>query len=146
MMAGARNVLLVHNTFTSAEDLAYCGAARLNRQLFFCLCPNANLYIENRLPDLGLLRAQRCRIVLGTDSLASNDGLSILGEIKTLMHYFPEIPQEELLGWATLEGARALQMHGSLGSFEKGKKPGIILIDQTRNGQISQKSGVRRIM
>jgi cytosine/adenosine deaminase-related metal-dependent hydrolase len=33
-----------------------------------------------------------------------------------------------MLGWATLNGARALQMDKHLGSFEKGKKPGLVLI------------------
>jgi cytosine/adenosine deaminase-related metal-dependent hydrolase len=33
-----------------------------------------------------------------------------------------------MLGWATINGARALQMDKHLGSFEKGKKPGVVLI------------------
>jgi cytosine/adenosine deaminase-related metal-dependent hydrolase len=31
-----------------------------------------------------------------------------------------------MLQWATLNGAKALQTDGMLGSFEKGKKPGIL--------------------
>jgi cytosine/adenosine deaminase-related metal-dependent hydrolase len=34
-----------------------------------------------------------------------------------------------MLGWATINGARALQMDKHLGSFEKGKKPGVVLIN-----------------
>jgi cytosine/adenosine deaminase-related metal-dependent hydrolase len=33
-----------------------------------------------------------------------------------------------MLGWATINGARALQMDKHLGSFEPGKKPGVVLI------------------
>src|SRR5215217_2141187 len=49
-----RKTLLVHNTFTSAEDVAFAEAA--HKSLFWCLCPKANLYIENRLPDVDMLR------------------------------------------------------------------------------------------
>ncbi|MFX5714237.1 hypothetical protein ABTE40_21065, partial [Acinetobacter baumannii] len=57
-------------------------------------------------------------------SLASNHQLSIKSEIKTLQQHFPHIPLEEILGWATINGARALQMDTTLVSFEKGKRPG----------------------
>ena len=67
-------------------------------------------------------------IVMGTDSYASNWSLNMLDEIKTIQQHLPHIPLEELLGWATINGARALQMDKGLGSFEKGKKPGVVLI------------------
>lgn len=46
----SKRFLLVHNTFTTAEDLAYAKALFPNheQQLFWCFCPNANMYIENR--------------------------------------------------------------------------------------------------
>jgi cytosine/adenosine deaminase-related metal-dependent hydrolase len=70
-----------------------------------------------------------CDIVLGTDSLASNHQLSILSEMKTIHEYFPSIGIATLLKWATSSGARALQVDALLGSFGKGKKPGVVLID-----------------
>ena len=68
-------------------------------------------------------------IVLGTDSLASNDQLCILEEMKTLQNNFKELDLATLLKWATSNGSRALQMDNKLGSFEKGKKPGLVLIE-----------------
>ncbi len=35
----------------------------------------------------------------------------------------------QVLQWATINGAKALQWNDELGSFEKGKKPGVILIE-----------------
>ena len=96
---------------------------------YFVLCPNANLYIENTLPPIELLRKNNCAIALGTDSLASNFSLNILDEIRVIRKAFSHIPLAELLQWATFNGAKALQMENKLGSFEKGKRPGIILID-----------------
>jgi cytosine/adenosine deaminase-related metal-dependent hydrolase len=52
-----------------------------------------------------------------------------------------------MLGWATLNGARALQMEAGLGSFEKGKKPGLVLIKGAdTNGLLSKASTAQRII
>lgn len=133
-LQGAKNVLFVHNSFTKEEDLQFVmkTASPHAPAAFFCLCPNANRYIENVLPPLMLMRENRCTLVLGTDSLASNHALDILGEIRTLRTNFPSVPLEEMLQWATLNGARALRMEEKLGSFEKGKSPGLVLIDENK--------------
>ncbi|TAG10085.1 MAG: amidohydrolase [Sphingobacteriia bacterium] len=134
----AKNLLLVHNTETNAQDIFFANAAQgENKQsLYWCLCVNANLYIENKLPPIELLSRYHVNMVIGTDSLASNHSLSILDELKTISKHFPQIPLEELLQWATLNGAKALQLDHQFGSFEKGKKPGMILIQGIEEDQL----------
>ena len=122
----AHHGILVHNSFTSAEDIQAVHAAMDNA--FWCLCPNANQYIEQTMPPIELLRSEKAKVVIGTDSYASNWSLNILDELKTIQQHHPQIPLEEMIGWATLNGAQALQMDKHLGSFEKGKKPGVVLI------------------
>ena len=131
----ASNVLLVHNTFTNQEDINYMEfqISNFKFQTFFCLCVNANQYIENALPPVDLFRKNHCAIVLGTDSLASNGSLNILDEMKTIRKKFPSIPLQEMLQWATRNGAKALQMENELGSFEKGKKPGVVCLNSDLN-------------
>ncbi|HSU28211.1 MAG TPA: amidohydrolase family protein [Chitinophagaceae bacterium] len=124
-----QSLILVHNVYTSSEDLLFCQSPVVHCQLFWCLCPNANVYITGQLPDVNMLVKNNCAIVLGTDSLASNHSLSILDEMRTLRSHFPTISTGILLHWATLNGARALQMDSLLGSFEKGKKPGVVNTD-----------------
>jgi cytosine/adenosine deaminase-related metal-dependent hydrolase len=80
------------------------------------------------MPPVELLRSEKANIVIGTDSYASNWSLNVLDELKTIQQHQPQIPLAEMLGWATINGARALQMDKHLGSFEKGKKPGLVLI------------------
>ena len=128
-LKNAHRTILVHNSFTSEADIKKVKQQMPNT--FWCLCPNANQYIENAMPPIHLLREQQVPIVLGTDSYASNWSLNILDEIKTIQKFHPEIPLAEMLGWATLNGARALQMDKHLGSFDKGKKPGVISITNT---------------
>lgn len=147
-LKNAQNVLLVHNTFTKEKDIQYAQEiSRENQQqLFWCLCPNANMYIENSLPPINLFKQNNCNMVIGTDSLASNRSLNILDEMKIINQNFPSIGLKELLIWATLNGAKALNMNSTLGSFEKGKKPGVILIDNLFEDNISKASTVKRII
>ncbi|MGV2482313.1 UNVERIFIED_CONTAM: amidohydrolase, partial [Salmonella enterica subsp. enterica serovar Weltevreden] len=67
------------------------------KQAYWCLCPHANRYIENSLPDVSLLSSMACTLTLGTDSLASNSELSIFREILALQAHFPQIALETLL-------------------------------------------------
>ena len=83
---------------------------------------------------------------MGTDSLASNHQLSILEEIKTLQQNFPGISLTTMLQWATINGAKALQMDETLGSFEKGKKPGVVLIEELNGAALSKISTAKRIL
>ena len=124
----AAQVLLVHNTFTKERDVEFVKKVKPDNSVSFCLCVNANQYIEQRIPPIDMLRKYKCNIVLGTDSLASNWSLSILDEMKAIQRSFSSIDIEELLTWATYNGAKALQMDDKLGSFEKGKQPGVILL------------------
>lgn len=127
--------LLVHNTFSNKEDILFAldyfnapGQTAMSN-LFFCFCPNTNLYIENQLPDFQLFIDAGAQCTIGTDSLASNHTLSILDELKTITRNNPQIPLQTLLTWATLNGAKFLGFDKELGSIEKGKRPGLNLIN-----------------
>lgn len=121
-------IQLVHNTFTTSEEIDK--ALQYNPNLFWCFCPNANFYIENRLPDIKMFYNKKLKCTIGTDSLASNHQLSMLEEIKTIQNNFPEIPLEEIIRWATLNGAELLGFDNSLGSIEKNKTPGLVHISK----------------
>jgi cytosine/adenosine deaminase-related metal-dependent hydrolase len=143
-----QSLILVHNVTTNKEDLDYITSGELSSSepiipartgtggragianLFFCVCPNANDYIGNPLPDIDLLRQYKAAIVVGTDSLASNHQLSILAELQTIRRHFPQIETKELLQWVTWNGAQALQLQDVIGSFEPGKKPGVLVINE----------------
>lgn len=131
-LAPAASALLVHNTFISPEDIDFVQQQSQSYGLAtsFCLCINANLYIEEALPPVDQLRQKGCSLVLGTDSLASNWSLSIVDEMAALRRHFPAVPLEEILQWATLNGARALGIDDQFGSFEKGKKPGVLRLQE----------------
>ncbi len=136
--AGNR-LLLVHNTFASPGEMDFALETFVN--VHFSLCPNANLYIEDRLPDIPLLKSKTQKLTIGTDSLASNDDLSVWKEIKTINRAFPGIHIGELIEWGTLNGAKFLGIDNRFGSFEAGKTPGINLITNIPEDQAVFSSG-----
>jgi aminodeoxyfutalosine deaminase len=119
------NLILVHNTFADRSTIR---TIMKRKNLYWCLCPNSNIYIEDKIPPLSMLMEEGCEIVIGTDSLASNDKLSILEEMKTLQLNFPAVSIKELVSWATINGAKALGMESEFGTIEAGKKPGLLLL------------------
>lgn len=144
---GAKNTLLVHDVFTKQEDLEFINALSKEQQnqFYYCICINANQYISKALPPIDLFRKNNCQIVVGTDSLASNHQLNILDELKAISRHFTNIPLQEQLQWATLNGTQALGFE-HLGSFEKGKTPGIVLIDQIENKTLTPNSKAKRLL
>jgi cytosine/adenosine deaminase-related metal-dependent hydrolase len=122
-LSGMDRVILVHNTMSGAQDVAR--AAEGPAEAYWCTCANANLYIENRLPDYRTLTKAGAKICVGTDSLSSNWKLSVWDEVKTIAKYKSSFALEELISWACQNGAEALGFDTYLGSIEKGKVPGI---------------------
>ncbi len=131
LFSPARPYIFVHNTYSNINDVRFASAYATNTN--WCLCPNANIYIEGRLPDIDLFIQEGLNICIGTDSLASNHKLCVLSELTTIKQHFPHISWETLLKWGTANGAHALQMEGLVGSIAIGMKPGILLLKGIEN-------------
>lgn len=118
-----QKILLVHNTFAKKQDLT---------KNYYCTCPKANLYIDNTLADYSIFNPEK--LCVGTDSLASNNALSILEELKIIKEN-SNFDLNTLLKIACKNGAAALGFE-NLGTFEKGKNPGVNLIQNLENVEV----------
>lgn len=127
ILNNGKRIMLVHNTFTRHQDMEWLRSS--GAETYFCICPGANLYIEGRLPDIKGLAGSGIPLVIGTDSYASNHKLSVWAGLQVVASHFPEIEFDQLIQWATLNGAKALGMDNEIGSFETGKMPGVNLIE-----------------
>jgi aminodeoxyfutalosine deaminase len=136
--------LFVHNTLTSKADIE--AAHGWSSNVFWATCPNANLYIENRLPNYQFFIDTDARLTIGTDSLTSNWQLSILEEMKTIQRFQSYIPFETILKWATLNGAQALGFDDTLGSIEAGKKCGLNLLTLEDDKILRGSTQVRKLI
>lgn len=132
-LARDTKVLLVHNTFCNQEDAEWLMTE--SPETHWCFCPNANLYIENRLPNFNYFLPYSDNICLGTDSLASNEQLCLLEEMKTIQHRYPKISLPTLVQWGCKNGAKFFDWV-LLGTLEEGKQPGVCLIENLDTVQL----------
>lgn len=144
LLSNKQEILLVHNTCTNLKDIYFL--KRFDRSITWCFCPNANIYIENRLPKINLFVDQGFDITLGTDSMASNHGLSILGEMQTIQQKYKAISTAKLVEWATINGARFLGIDKEKGTLEPGKTPGLNLITGLDDLKFTPESKVKRLI
>lgn len=143
LLSNKQKILLVHNTFTNLKDIYFI--KRFDRQINWCFCPNANRYIEGRLPKIELFMEQGFNITLGTDSLASNTKLCLLNEMRLIQEQLPSITLEKLLQWATINGAEFLGIHDDKGTLEAGKTPGLNLLTGLDGSKITPETKVKRL-
>ena len=140
-----QHILLVHNVCLSQEDID--AAKKVMNNVYWTVCPLSNIFIHNALPPIPLMRENGLAIAIGTDSLSSNDDLSMIKEIACLHANFPEVPMGEIFTWASLNGARFLSKEDVLGTIEKGKKPGLVLVKGLgQDGNVTENSVSERIV
>lgn len=120
----SRRMLWVHCTEITDEEVQQLEDHF--SQNYYVLCPRSNDYIHGRLPDPA--RFPPDRICLGTDSLASNDDLLVWREVQALQQAYPGFSRLNLLLAATQQGADALELASTCGSFSPGQAPGINLL------------------
>ena len=142
-IAGERRVVVVHGCEATKEDVALLSDHFANN-ITWALCPESNRYISSLRPPVEMLREMGANIAIGSDSLASSRSLSIIENLRQL----GDIPLEELLSWATINGARAIGMAERIGSIELGKRPGLAVIEgvDLHNLRLTEESRSHRIL
>lgn len=140
-----QHILLVHNVCLQQDDIDAAKAVMNN--VYWAICPLSNIFIHNALPPVELMRRNALNITVGTDSLSSNDDLDMVKELFCIHDNFKDVPMNEILIWACLNGARFLSKDADLGSLTPGKHPGIVLVKNIdENGCFTAESRSERII
>lgn len=106
----------VHLTLADARILKERGVS-------IALCPRSNERLDVGRAPVALFKKLGIPLALGTDSLASNDSLSLWDEMRYAVDAFPhDLTPAELFFMATLGGAAALGISSCCGSLEVGKR------------------------
>lgn len=139
------HILLVHNVCLKQDDID--AAKKVMNNVYWAICPLSNIFIHNALPPVPLMRRNGLDITVGTDSLSSNDDLDMVKELVCIRQNFSEIPMNEILVWACLNGARFLSKEKALGSLTPGKTPGIVFVSNVdENGSFTSESKSERVI
>lgn len=140
-----QQILLVHNVCLKQDDID--AAKKVMKNVYWAVCPLSNIFIHNALPPIDLMRDNGLAIAVGTDSLSSNDDLSMIKEIACLKENFPHVPMGEIFTWASLNGARFLSKDDVLGSIAPGKRPGMVLVKGIdADGNVTTESTSERLI
>ena len=122
----------VHMTEVNPEDIALLATTGAH----VVHCPDSNMKLASGVCPVVELQAAGVNVALGTDSAASNNDLSLLGEMRSAgllakLHNrdAAALPASRLLSMATIDGARALGLEERLGSLEVGKFADLIALD-----------------
>ena len=118
-LAGANRVLVVHGNYLTDNEINFIAARRNHMSVAYC--PRTHEYFRHPKYPLAKMRAAGVRVVLGTDSRASNPDLSLLVEMQTVARHFPEIAPADIHRMAAIDAAIALGLESEIGSLRQGK-------------------------
>src|SRR6266513_87246 len=82
-------------------------------------CPRSHAYFSHFAFQFERLQRLGFNVCLGTDSLASNDDLSLFAEMRAFQKQFPKVPAERILEMVTINPAHALRQENELGRIER---------------------------
>jgi cytosine/adenosine deaminase-related metal-dependent hydrolase len=117
------DMLLIHAVETDASDLDSIrdtGSPVVH-------CPRSNAKLGHRIAPVCDMRRRNVTVALGTDSIASNDGIDMFAEMRAVVLQ-QRLGFDEVFRMATIEGARALGLSNHLGSLESGKSADFTVI------------------
>ncbi len=125
--------ILIHCNYITDEEISlikYSGAS-------VAFCPRSHLFFGHAGHPVQKLLDAGVNVGLGTDSLASNDTLSILDEMKFLSHH-SGISPKTLLSLATVNGAKALGWESHIGQITEGFEADLcgIALPETRGKDV----------
>ena len=123
------SVHTVHPDDKEIELLAQSGASIVH-------CPCSNLKLASGFSPVSRMMQAGINLAIGTDGVASNDKLDMLGETrlaamlgKTVANDTTAMKVADLLYAATMGGAKALGWDDRIGSIEAGKDADLIAVD-----------------
>ena len=139
------HILLVHNVCLLQSDID--AATEVMKNVYWAVCPLSNIFIHDALPPVPMMWENGLKVVVGTDSLSSNDDLDMVKEMYCLHENFPQVPMNVIIEWASLNGARFLAKDDMLGSLTPGKRPGLVFVSNLDcKGNFTAESRSERII
>jgi aminodeoxyfutalosine deaminase len=93
---------------------------RSNSKFHVVHCPRSHNYFGHSPFAFERLRSFGFNVCLGTDSLASNETLSLFDDMRAFQKNFPKVSPREILEMATVNPARALRYENALGKIRPG--------------------------
>ncbi len=124
-----RPALLIHANHLSNADVALVRDSRAA----VVYCPRSHRFFGHEGHPYRTLMRAGVPVALGTDSLASNDSLDLLAEMRAVAALDDAPPACEILAMATTAGAIALSTKGTSGAVEPGRDADLTVVSLPRS-------------
>jgi cytosine/adenosine deaminase-related metal-dependent hydrolase len=125
--------ILAHMNELAKGDFALLASLPRGSAPHVVHCPSSHRYFAHRVFEWQRLQELGVNLSVGTDSLASTDSLSLLGELRQLQRTEPSLSPEQLLRTITTNPARALQRSHQLGRLVPGALADMIALPGSGN-------------
>lgn len=111
------STLLVHALHLSPDEIGRIGRCGSS----VVLCPRCNEQLGNGTAPVEQFLCRGINLALGTDSLASNDSLSVWAEMAAALRIYTEhLSPVQIIAMATINGAIALGLQDEIGALKPG--------------------------
>jgi cytosine/adenosine deaminase-related metal-dependent hydrolase len=137
LLGKSHHALVIHGNYLAAEDWKFLATRRERMSVVYC--PRTHAYFGHEAYPLTAMLTAGVRVVVGTDSLASNPDLSLLAELVQIAKTHTSVSPATILRMGTLDGATALGLGERLGSIAPGKiaRLAIVPIDPAASDPIA---------
>jgi cytosine/adenosine deaminase-related metal-dependent hydrolase len=132
MLAAAPRALVIHGNYLDAEERSFLAQHCDHMSLVYC--PRTHAYFGHAPYPLDELLTSGARVVLGTDSRASNPDLNLLAEMRHVAKAHPRIAPSTILRMGTLDGVEALGRADESGSLTPGKLANLMAVPLSAAG------------
>jgi cytosine/adenosine deaminase-related metal-dependent hydrolase len=127
-----RTTLLVHGNHILLEE--YQNLAKFKIGLVHC--PGSHAFFDEPSPRFDLIREFKIPLALGTDSLASNEDVSMLREMRLFHERHPEYSHRDIVVMATRDAANLIGLGDRIGTLEPGKEADLIAVRIPANSEM----------
>lgn len=117
--------ILIHCNYLTEDEIDLIAKTKSN----VVFCPRSHEYFCHKDHPFSSLKDRNINIALGTDSLASNDTLSILDEMKFIRKHYRDLKPQDIFYMGTIAGAVALKMDDRIGRLYPGYYADIVVIE-----------------
>ena len=121
-----RQWIVVHLNELTENDFVLLESSKL--QFHVVHCPKSHRYFGHSPFQFERLHSLGFNVCLGTDSLASNDSLSLFDEMRAFQKAFPSVLPEQILEMVTVNPARVLGQEHELGRIRPGFEADLIAV------------------
>ena len=126
VLSRARRALVIHGNYLEPDEIRFLAEHRERMTVVYC--PRTHAFFGHAPYPLQEMLAAGVRVVLGTDSRASNPDLSLLDEMRYVYRHHSGIRAEDVLAMGTSASASALGLDKAVGTITPGKQANLITV------------------